>query len=74
MTNCLCCSDRLLRHIRGHEIYWFYRTCWQEMPVMSEKKCSLPLEDVIDQLPTKLQKLEKRNVIAYVSNKQTKAA
>ena len=73
MTNCPCCSDRLLQHIYGHEIHWFCRTCWQEMPVLSEEKCSLHSEEVIGNLPTKLQK-EKRDVTAYVPTKQTKVA
>lgn len=32
MSNCPCCSDRLLRHIRKGSIYWFCRSCWAEMP------------------------------------------
>lgn len=74
MTNCPCCSDKLIRHIRGHEIYWFCRTCWQEMPVLNHEKCSLHSEGIIGKFPTKLQKLEKRDVTAYVSTEQTKAA
>jgi hypothetical protein len=33
MNSCPCCSDILLQHIKGSEIYWFCRSCWQEMPV-----------------------------------------
>ena len=33
MNYCPCCSDTLLKHIRHSEIYWFCRTCWQEMPL-----------------------------------------
>lgn len=36
MNNCPCCSNQLLRHIRGHELYFFCRRCWQEMPVMRQ--------------------------------------
>lgn len=32
MMNCPCCSHSMLRHIRHQRIYWFCRTCWQEMP------------------------------------------
>lgn len=32
MTTCPCCSSPLLRHIRHHNVYWFCRSCWQEMP------------------------------------------
>lgn len=33
MTDCPCCSNQLLRHVRQHQVYWFCRHCWQEMPV-----------------------------------------
>ncbi|MUL35084.1 hypothetical protein BWI75_01580 [Gloeocapsopsis sp. AAB1 = 1H9] len=61
MTTCPCCFDRLLRHIHNHEIYFFCRTCWQEMPVLSEEKCSLQSKDVMRKLPTILHQREKRN-------------
>jgi ribosomal protein L37AE/L43A len=32
MTDCPCCSNRMLRHLRGHQLYWFCRHCYQEMP------------------------------------------
>lgn len=31
-SNCPCCSNTLLRHIRSGEVYWFCRHCHQEMP------------------------------------------
>lgn len=31
-TICPCCSHRMLRHIRHDSMYWFCRSCWQEMP------------------------------------------
>lgn len=34
MATCPYCSDRLLRHISGPRVYWFCRTCWQEMPII----------------------------------------
>lgn len=24
----------MLRHIQHHRVYWFCRSCWQEMPVL----------------------------------------
>ncbi|MDW8200834.1 MAG: hypothetical protein RML75_06425 [Cyanobacteriota bacterium SKYGB_h_bin112] len=24
----------MLRHVRHHQVYWFCRTCWQEMPAI----------------------------------------
>lgn len=34
MNLCPCCSDRLLRHVRHNNIYWFCSRCHQEMPVL----------------------------------------
>jgi hypothetical protein len=31
-SNCPCCSNALLRHIRSGKIYWFCSHCYQEMP------------------------------------------
>ena len=31
-SNCPCCSNTLLRHIRSKEVYWFCNRCHQEMP------------------------------------------
>jgi ribosomal protein L37AE/L43A len=73
MTNCPFCSDRLLRHIRGHESYWFCRTCWQETPMLSTEKRALHSENAIAKLSTRTQKLEKRATV-YNSNQQTKVA
>jgi hypothetical protein len=38
MTYCLCCSNQMLRHLRGHQIQWFCRHCWQEMPSLERNK------------------------------------
>lgn len=38
MTDCPCCSNQMLRHARHHEVYWFCRHCWQEMPVFDRNK------------------------------------
>jgi hypothetical protein len=51
MNTCPCCSNRLLRHIRCHEVYWFCRNCWQEMPVWNRKQLSGLPEWEIDKLP-----------------------
>jgi hypothetical protein len=34
MANCPCCCNSMLRHIRNHELHWFCRTCWAEMPLL----------------------------------------
>ena len=31
----------MLRHVRHHQIYWFCRHCWQEMPLLERKAPSL---------------------------------
>lgn len=46
MNYCPCCSNLLLKHIRNSQSYWFCRTCWQEMPVIS-LSVSASLADVI---------------------------
>lgn len=38
MNYCPCCSYVLSRHIRGGEIHWFCRHCWQDMPLFSNAK------------------------------------
>jgi hypothetical protein len=35
LTVCPCCSRLMLRHIERDRIYWFCRSCWQEMPDFS---------------------------------------
>ncbi|ARV61741.1 hypothetical protein BZZ01_26740 [Nostocales cyanobacterium HT-58-2] len=32
---CPCCGGSLLRHVRHGEVYWFCKTCWQEVPVLT---------------------------------------
>ncbi|NJO41222.1 MAG: hypothetical protein HC769_16025 [Cyanobacteria bacterium CRU_2_1] len=27
--DCPYCSNRVIRHIQHHQIYWFCRNCWQ---------------------------------------------
>ncbi|HBB32034.1 MAG TPA: hypothetical protein DDZ80_08045 [Cyanobacteria bacterium UBA8803] len=36
MDICPCCSHPLLRQTRNHNLYWFCRHCWQEMPNFSD--------------------------------------
>ncbi len=36
-ATCPCCSEPLLRHIRGGSIYWFCSHCWQEMPNLNQQ-------------------------------------
>lgn len=32
MSNCPCCGNALLRHVRHNDVYWFCQSCWAEMP------------------------------------------
>jgi len=41
MTTCPCCSNPMLRHIRHHQMYWFCRSCWQEMPSLQRQGLNL---------------------------------
>ncbi|PSB13076.1 hypothetical protein C7B61_05050 [filamentous cyanobacterium CCP1] len=41
MTTCPCCSNSMLRHIRHHQVYWFCRSCWQEMPLLEQPSLHL---------------------------------
>lgn len=34
-SNCPCCGGSLLRHVRQSEVYWFCKTCWQEVPSLN---------------------------------------
>jgi len=34
-SECFCCANPLLRHIRHGDVYWFCGTCYQEMPNLS---------------------------------------
>lgn len=31
----------MLRHVRNHQVYWFCRHCWSEMPLLEQKVPSL---------------------------------
>ncbi|HIK03103.1 MAG TPA: hypothetical protein IGS40_00060 [Trichormus sp. M33_DOE_039] len=44
MISCPCCSGLLLPHIRGSEIHWFCRHCWQDMPVFYRENPSSLVE------------------------------
>ena len=32
MNECICCRDRLIRHLNHRKMYWFCPSCRQEMP------------------------------------------
>ncbi|HEY9834356.1 MAG TPA: hypothetical protein V6D26_27650 [Stenomitos sp.] len=37
MNHCPCCSHQMLRHVRQRQVYWFCRSCWQEMPLLNRE-------------------------------------
>jgi hypothetical protein len=39
-NSCPCCGGSLLRHIRQGELYWFCKSCWQEVPVLTVSRMS----------------------------------
>jgi uncharacterized Zn finger protein (UPF0148 family) len=39
-NSCPCCGGSLLRHVRHGEIYWFCKTCWQEVPLLTVNRVS----------------------------------
>ncbi len=70
MNYCPCCSNQLLQHIRGSEIFWFCRHCWQEMPVLSCKHHSSFTELIIGESSTKLQETEQTNAKIPVTKQE----
>ncbi|MGV0023640.1 hypothetical protein [Phormidesmis priestleyi] len=42
MSNCPCCSDQLLRHVKRGSLSWFCRTCWAEMPNFDDLRLQTP--------------------------------
>ncbi|BAY07535.1 hypothetical protein [Calothrix sp. NIES-2098] len=72
MSYCPCCSDVLLKHIRGSEVYWFCRHCWQEMPKL-ELNSSLFPEAAIEELPKVLQHQKKVNTNVFTSKRKSRS-
>jgi hypothetical protein len=40
----------MLRHFQKHQLYWFCRNCWQEMPLLEGKAISLATKPFVDPL------------------------
>ncbi|MFN6569484.1 hypothetical protein A6770_20065 [Nostoc minutum NIES-26] len=71
MTYCPCCSGLLLQHVRGSEISWFCRHCWQDMPVFSGNNSGSLTELVVGELSPNLQTRKNTNTRKYTSNRKT---
>ncbi|BAY22274.1 hypothetical protein NIES2100_20370 [Calothrix sp. NIES-2100] len=69
MSYCPCCSNLMLQHLRGSDVYWFCRHCWQEMPVLGERNTSSFLEEVVEDLPTILSQRKNTNA-EFAKNKR----
>jgi hypothetical protein len=54
MPQCPCCSDSLLHHIRGTESYWFCRSCWQEMPILTQRHTANIPKPILAKLAKKI--------------------
>jgi hypothetical protein len=54
MNTCVCCSGKLLCHIRHNSIYWFCLRCREEMPILGIGN---------EELPQKLQKLTAKTLL-----------
>ena len=50
MTHCPCCAHTMIRHIRQHQVHWFCRSCWQEMPILEQVRVSTRLETLMQQI------------------------
>jgi formamidopyrimidine-DNA glycosylase len=37
LHQCPCCSNKLLRHIQSNRVFFFCRSCWQEMPLIDRE-------------------------------------
>ena len=62
MNTCLCCSGKLLNHIRHNSTYWFCPHCRAEMPVLAMVNEVLPHD--IKTLATRNQFIEPKPLTA----------
>jgi len=56
-----------LQHVRGSEIAWFCRHCWQDMPVLSCNRSALLGEALREELPGKPKLRENVQATSYIS-------
>ncbi|OUL22956.1 hypothetical protein [Nostoc sp. 106C] len=70
MSYCPCCSNILLQHLRGSEVYWFCRHCWQEMPVWEVNSTSL--SEVLEDSPRILQHQKKASTNVSASKRKSR--
>lgn len=54
MNTCPCCSQRLLKHSRQNQVYWFCISCHQEMPSVEEPEADSKLYTALNSVKDKL--------------------
>jgi ribosomal protein L37AE/L43A len=74
MYYCPCCTDSLLKHIRGQETYWFCRSCWQEMPILSQSHSSVIPQPILEKLSKKIARPQTSLRDIYVSKRRSLAS
>lgn len=54
MHHCPCCSQTLIRQIRQHQVSWFCRGCWQDMPLLDQvmSNSRIPAPSIVTALPS----------------------
>lgn len=65
MISCPCCSSLLLPHIRGSEVHWFCRHCWQDMPVFYRTNPGSLVEIIISKFSQTLEQDNSDNTADY---------
>lgn len=73
MYYCPCCKDSLLKHIRGQETYWFCRSCWQEMPILTQRHSTAIPQPILEKLSKKIINPQPSLRDAYVSKRRSLA-
>ncbi|WP_066381713.1 MULTISPECIES: hypothetical protein [unclassified Anabaena] len=68
MISCPCCSGLLLPHIRGSEVHWFCRHCWQDMPVYSMETPGSLVEIIVAKLSRGFEPREPAATVEYIES------
>jgi ribosomal protein L37AE/L43A len=46
---CPCCADRLLRHVRKRQLYWFCSSCHLEIPLSTLEEQTRSSDNVLSE-------------------------
>lgn len=66
MATCPYCSDVILHQIRHHEVLWFCRRCWAEIPEAVVQQTMLS-----DRLPTPPKPLPAKHRLVVLSSQRS---